>query len=30
MCDLAHRDGPRVDRCNKGRVCNKVYSNDYL
>jgi hypothetical protein len=30
MCDSAHRDGPCVDRCGKGRVCNKVYRNDCL
>jgi hypothetical protein len=30
MCDSTHRDGPRVDRCDKDRVCNKVYRNDCL
>jgi hypothetical protein len=30
MCDSAHSDGPREDKCDKGRVCNKVYLNDYL
>jgi hypothetical protein len=24
MCDLAHSDGPREVKCDKGRVCNKV------
>jgi hypothetical protein len=30
MCDSGHRVGPRVDRSNKDRVCNKVYHNDCL
>jgi hypothetical protein len=30
MCDSAHSDGSRKDKCDKGRVCNKVYLNDYL
>jgi hypothetical protein len=30
MCDSAHSDGPREDKCDKGRVCNKVCLNDYL
>jgi hypothetical protein len=30
MCDSAQSDGPREDKCDKGRVCNKVYLNDYL
>jgi hypothetical protein len=30
MFDSAHSDGPREEKCDKGRVCNKVYINDYL
>jgi hypothetical protein len=30
MWDSAHGDGPREDKRDKGRVCNKVYLNDYL
>jgi hypothetical protein len=30
MCDSPHSDGPREVRCDKGRVCNRVYLNDYL
>jgi hypothetical protein len=25
-----HSDGPREVRCDKGRVCNRIYLNDYL
>jgi hypothetical protein len=30
MCDSAHSDGPREDKCDMDHVCNKVYLNDYL
>jgi hypothetical protein len=30
MWNSAHGDGPREDKNDKGRVCNKVYLNDYL
>jgi hypothetical protein len=30
MWDSAHGDGPREDKCDKCRVCNKVFLNDYL
>jgi hypothetical protein len=30
MCGSVHRAGPRVGMCGLGRVCNKVYRNDWL
>jgi hypothetical protein len=30
MCYSGHGNGPREDKCDKGRVCNKVYLSDYL